>query len=178
MPLVIETGACVTGADSWISLTDANTHFTNYGGFWTGTDAQKEQALRRAALWLSTSFNWHGQKVCASSMLAHPRTGMADCDGNVIADDAIAMQVIYAQLAAASYELRSPGALTPSLAAGRQVLKEKVDVIEVTYMTADQQGISTPIDPIAAQRTVLTQVNDLIRCFASVGRATPWPFVV
>jgi len=178
MPLVIETGACVTGADSWISLTDANAYFTNYGGFWTGTDAQKEQALRRAALWLSTAMNWNSRKVCANSMLAFPAYDIVDCDGNAIESDVIPQNIILAQLSAASYELRFPGGLTPSLAAGRQVLKEKVDVIEVTYMTADQQGISTPIDPIAAQRTVLTQVNDLIRCFASVGRATPWPFVV
>lgn len=103
---------------------------------------------------------------------------MTDCDGNTIASDEIAQQIIYAQLAAASYELRYPNGLTPSVTAGRQTLKEKVDVIEVTYMTADQQGLGST-DPIAAQRPVLTQINDLISCFANVGgRKTPWPFTV
>lgn len=178
MPLVVEDGSCVVGADSWISLADANMHFTNYGLFWTGTDAQKEAAMRRAALWLSTSFLWNGQKKCSVNNLAHPRIGLSDCDGNAVMDDEIAGNVILAQLAAASYELRFPGGLTPSVSTGKQVLKEKVDVIEVTYMTAEQQGISGPVDAVAAQRPVLTQVNDLLRCFASVGSGVPWPFVV
>ena len=176
--LIVEDGSCVANADTWISLADADTHFANYGGYWAGTNEQKEQALRRAALWLSTSINWDGSKACTGNMLAHPRVGLTDCDGNAIATNAIAPQIPLAQLAAASYELRFPGALTPSVTAGKQALKEKVDVIEVTYMTADQQGITTPIDPIAAQRPMLTQVNDLIRCLASVGRSAPWPFVV
>lgn len=177
MPLVIEDGSCVTGADSWVTLDDANAHFANYGGYWTGTNDQKEAALRRAALWLSTSFRWNGTKICAVNMLAHPRTGLADCDGNAIADDAIAIQVIYAQLSAASYELRYPNGLTPTISTGKQVLKEKVDVIEVTYMTPQQQGVTSG-DPIAAQRPVLTQINDLLRCFANTGKNVPWPFVV
>lgn len=175
--LIVEDGSCVTGADTWISLANADTHFANYGGFWTGTNDQKNQALRRAALWMSTSFRWNGQKVCASSLLAHPRTGLSDCDGNTIPDDEIAQQVIYAQLSAASYELRFPGGLTPSVSVGKQVLKEKVDVIEVTYMTAEQQGLSS-VDPVASMRPVLTQINDLIRCFANIGKNVPWPFVV
>lgn len=177
--LLIEDGTCVAGADSWVDLTDANAYFANYGGFWTGTDELKEAALRRAALWLSTSFRWNGQKTCNVNMLAHPRTGLADCDGNAIPDDEIAQQVIFAQLSAASYELRYPGGLTPAVSTGKQVLKEKVDVmIDVTYMTAEQQGVTKPIDSIAAQRPVLTQINDLLRCFASVGNNVPWPFVV
>lgn len=178
MPLVPETGSCVVGADSFVSLTDANTYFANYGGFWTGTDAEKEAALRRASAYLSSGINWYGTQTCAGAFLAWPRTGVSDCEGNAIASDVIPIQVVRATLAVASYELRYPGGLTPMVTPGKQVLSEKVDVIQVTYMTADQQGLTKPIDPIAAQRPVLTQVNDLLRCFASLGRAAPWPFVV
>lgn len=179
MALIVETGACVPGADTWVSLTDANTHFANYGGAWTGTDALKEAALRRAALWMSTALRWNGQKACTGNVLAWPRSGMIDCDGNEIDDDAIPAQVVLAQLAAASAELQSPGVLTPSITPGAQVLSEKVDVIEVTYMTPLQQGMAPgTYDPLMQLRPVLTQVSDYIRCFASVGRATPWPFVV
>lgn len=178
MAVTVEDGSCVAGADSWVSLADANTHFTNYGGFWTGEDAAKEAALRRAALWLSTAIRWHGTKACSGSLLAWPRTDVDDCEGNEIEDNAIPQRVILAQLAAASAELQSPGILTPSITPGQQVSSEKVGVIEVSYMTPLQQGFTPKTyDPLTQLRPVLTQVNDYIRCFASVGKASPWPFV-
>lgn len=178
MALIPEDGSCVPGADTWVSLADANTHFTKYGGFWTGEDAAKEAALRRAALWLSTAIRWHGKKVCAGSMLAWPRAGTRDCEGNDIPDDVIPHQVVLAQLAAASVELQSPGILTPSITPGQQVAREKVDVVEVQYMTPLQQGFTPKTyDSLVQLRPVLTQVNDLLRCLATVGKAGPWPFV-
>lgn len=178
MALVIEDGTCVADADSFVSLADADAHFVSYGGFWTGDDPDKEAALRRAALWLSTYIKWHGTKTC-TGRLAWPRSGVSDCEGVAIADNAIPYQVVFAQLAAASLELQSPGALTPNITPGGQVLREKVDVIEVTYMTPEQQGLAKgTVNPIDAQRQVLTQVNDMIRCLASVGPNVPWPFVV
>lgn len=178
MALTVETGAGVPNADSWVSLVAANAHFTDYGGFWAGTDSAKESALRRAALWLSTGIRWNGTKAYAGNMLAWPRTGMMDCDGNDIAENAIPMQVILAQLAAASAELQSPGILTPSITPGQQVKREKVDVIEVEYMTPKDQGVPDGVyDPLTRLRPVLTQVSDYIRCFAAVGTRTPWPFV-
>lgn len=179
MALTPETGACVLNADTWVTLADANAHFTNYGGYWTGTDALKEAALRRAALWLSTAIRWHGTKSCSGNLLAWPRSGTKDCDGNAIDDDAIPQQVILAQLAAASAELRSPGILTPSITPGAQTKREKVDVIEVEYMTPKDQGFKDgTYDPLTQLRPTLTQINDYIRCLASVGKAAPHPFVV
>lgn len=179
MALIIEDGTCVPGADSWVSLADATTHFANYGGLWTGDDSSKESALRRAALWLSTGIRWNGSKACSGSMLAWPRTGTADCDGNEIAADAIPQQVIMAQLAAASAELQSPGILTPSITPGQQVRREKVDVIEVEYMTPKDMGSPDgTYDPLTRMRPVLTQVSDYIRCLVSTGKSSSWPFVV
>jgi hypothetical protein len=179
MPLIIEDGSCVAGADSFVTLAEADAHFASYGGFWTATDdARKEAALRRGALWLSTSFSWSGKKTCSVNMLSLPRAGLIDCDGNALPDNTIDPRFKLAQLLAASYELRYPNGLSPSIVLGKQILKEKVDVIEVTYMTADQQ-VAGSGGAISSQRPVLTQVNDLLRCFVTDGsRATSWPFVV
>lgn len=181
MALIVQpTGACVPDADSWVSLADANAHFAAYGGAWTGADAQKESALRRAALWLSTSIQWAGKASCsAQSMLAWPRTGVIDCNGHHIEHDAVPMAIRMAQLAAASAELVDPGVLTPTVQIGRMVKREKADVVEVEYMTAKDQGIADggAYDPIAAMRPALTQVNDLISCL-TVSANVPWPFVV
>jgi hypothetical protein len=179
MALIVETGAGVSNADSWVSLANATTHFANYGGFWTGADAAKEQALRRAALWLSTFIRWNGAKAYTGNMLAWPRIGMMDCDGNSIAENTIPPQIVMAQLAAASAELQSPGILTPSITPGAQTKREKVDVIEVEYMTPKDMGFpDSTYDPLMQLRPVLTQVSDYIRCFASTGKAAAWPFVV
>lgn len=178
MPLIVEDGSCVLGADSFVSLDDANNYFESYGGFWVGDDPAKEAALRRATAYISTSFKWFGALTCGRNQaLAWPRTGVTDCNDYEIADDSIPREVVIATLSAASYELRYPGGLTPSVVTGKQVLKEKVDVIEVTYMTAEQQGLKA-IDPVAARRPVLTQINDILSCLTSFGSATPWPFVV
>ena len=180
MPLVIEDGTCIAGSDSWVSLEDAATHFANYGGFWAGADPEKESALRRAALWLSTSIKWNGTKQCTGTMLAWPRSGVSDCDGIAIAPNTIPAAVILAQLAAASFELQNPGGLTPPVTPSQQVRREKVDVIEVEYMTPLQQGAAPgSYDPAAAARPILTQINDYLRCLANIdGTCVPWPFVV
>jgi hypothetical protein len=181
MALIVQTsGACVPNADSWVSLADANAHFANYGGFWTGEDAAKEAALRRAALWLSTGIKWTGKRSCTSNMLAWPRTGVTDCDGTKIESDEVPTSIVFAQLYAASAELQTPGILTPSITPGQMVKREKVDVIEVEYMTPKDQGVADGgnYDAITALRPTLTAVSDLIRCFIEPSNATPWFFVV
>lgn len=180
MALTVEDGTCVADADSFVTLAEADAHFTNYGGTWSGTDPEKEAALRRAALWMSTFIQWNGAKACSDNLLAWPRTGMTDCDGTAIADDTVPAQVKLAQYAAALVELQSPGALTPSVTTGKVVKRNKVDVIEQEFMTPQDMGVSKgTFDPIAASRQVLTQVNDYLRCLAVLpGRKVPWPKVV
>ena len=178
MDLVVEDGSCVSGAESFVSLADANAYFTNYGGFWVGSDEQKNAALRRASSYVSTGFRWYGTPACGRNQsLAWPRNDMIDCAGYEVDSDSVPRELVLATLSAAAYELRYPGGLTPNVVTGKQVLKEKVDVIEVTYMTADQQG-GSGIDPVAAQRPVLTQINDLLRCFVIISSAIPFPIVV
>lgn len=178
--LTIEDGTCVEGADTFVSLADAEMHFAKFGGYWTGDPSDKEAALRRGALWLSTAINWHGTKPCNANILAWPRSGAKDCYGNKVASDSIPQQIIYAQLYAASVELQTPGALTPSITPGQQVRREKVDVLEVEYMTPLQQGVAPgTYNAERDMRPIFTQINDLIKCFADVNtRKLPWPFVV
>lgn len=162
-----------------MSLADAEEHFAKFCGSWSGGPSEKEAALRRAALWLSSAIDWNGSKTCNANMLAWPRTGARDCSRNIVPSDAIPQQIIYAQLYAASIDLQSPGSLTPSINPGQQVRREKVDVIEVEYMTPLQQGVAPGAFRAEDLRPVFTQINDLIRCFADLGgRKVPWPFVV
>lgn len=177
MPLTVEDGTCVPDADSWVDLAGARVIAESYGMTLPDDDTGAEAALRFGALWLSNNFSWNGTRTCANvNLLAWPRTGVTDCEGNAIPDDAIPPQIILAQV----YAGANRGVLNPVVTPGQQVRREKVDVIEVEYMTPLQQGVRPgTYDPVAAAKPILSFVNDLIGCFAETGSdKLPWPFVV
>lgn len=87
MTLTVETGAVVANADAYISLTDANTYFTNHGSpsDWTGaTDANKEAAIRYATKWLDGYYKWYSDILDTDQVLAWPRAAFTDEDGRSV----------------------------------------------------------------------------------------------
>jgi len=182
MSLIVETGACVPNANSFATLAEADAYFADFGGAWAGDDASKESALLRASAWLSTYPNWDGRLKCGrgNQGLAWPRNGVVDCEGETVPDNEVPAEVKIATYAAALVELTAAGSLTPGVTPGQQVKSEKVDVIEVQYMTPKDQGvIDGRSNTVASLRPMLTQVQDVLRCMASFpsGAKTPWPFV-
>lgn len=173
MPLIVEDGTCVADADSWVSLGQARTIAASYGFTLPDDDDEAETVLRFGALWLSTGYAWKGTKSCTGNMLAWPRTGVTDCDGSTIADDYIPLQIKISQVYAAA----NRSVLGPVVVPGQQVKREKVDVIEVEYMTPRDQGVG---DGAYNPRPMLLFVDDLIGCYYvdTSLPAVPWPFVV
>lgn len=107
-------------ADSYASLDDASTYFTNLGiATWASQDGvlmTQEEALRRAASYLDTQYNmrWRGLKSNETQALAWPRGDamrelwrvswllpLLDQDGFPIDTQSIPMPVKYAQMEAA-----------------------------------------------------------------------------
>lgn len=177
MPLIVEDGTCVADADSWVSLGQARTLAASYGFTLPDDDDEAETVLRFGALWLSNNFHWKGSRACSVSLLAWPRTGVTDCEDAAVADDAIPLQIKIAQVYAAANRT----VLNPIVTPGQQVKREKVDVIEVEYMTPRDQGVADgAYDPSLAARPILSFVDDLIGCFGidDSQPALPWPFVV
>lgn len=152
MALVIETGAIVAGADSYISVADANTYHTDYGNTaWTGTDAVKEVALRQAGRHLNIGYKWRGLRVNSTQAMAWPRYGMTDCDGNAISSSAIPQEIIDAQCELALRALS--GALVSDVTPANRVKSQQVDVIKVEY----EAGRSL--------QTSYKMVNNYLKCF-------------
>lgn len=131
--LTVETGSNVTGANSFISLDDADTYFEDRGDTtWSATgDDAKEQALVRAVDYLD-SLNWKGYRTNETQPLCWPRSGVKDRDGYSIDIDDIPQVVKDAQCEAAKRELTT-GTLQPDIVAGGQPIRERVDVVEVEY---------------------------------------------
>jgi len=103
--LTKETGAIVAGADSYNTLTELETHFTNYGsptGWSSLTDAEKCAYARVATRWMDPHWEWVGvlADVDTPQALAWPREYATDADGREWDEDEIppAIQRLHAEV--------------------------------------------------------------------------------
>jgi hypothetical protein len=157
MALIIETGLQVANSESYISAADATTYHTNRGNTaWTGTDAVKEAALRRAAAYLDGHYRkrWKGQPVKPiTQSMAWPRVGVKLVDVELLYYDVapsyydselmgfVPITTIPQRLKDAQCEL-ALRALAGDLAADGEsnIIREKVDVLETEYAPNTVKG--------------------------------------
>jgi len=180
MSLVVETGACVPTANAFVTRAAFITYATDYQpGTTVANDAVTDAAILRASAWLTSYPEWDGSLACGRGLqgLSWPRSGVIDCNGDAVPDNEVPAEVRQAAFIAAFAELISPGILAPTLIPGQQKKSVKVDVIEVTYMTPVEQGVTG--DPAGMLRPVLSAVYDLLKCIATFpnGMNIPWPWV-
>jgi hypothetical protein len=133
MTLVTTPGAA--NADSYATVAEADAYFLTRGiTAWTGADAVKEPALRRATTYLDNQYRgkWIGIATGETQALAWPRIdGYRDIyraytypltgpEGFAIADDVIPTQVKNATIEAALLAMANVS-LEPTLARGGQI---------------------------------------------------------
>jgi hypothetical protein len=76
MSLITEDGTGKSTAESYIGVTDADTYHTNRGNTaWTGAEAVKEAALRKATDYMEQVYRsrWKGLRVLSTQALSWPR---------------------------------------------------------------------------------------------------------
>ena len=101
MALVVETGAVVPGADSYVSLADARALAASYGLALPADNTAAEAALRNGAVYVGLQEpSMCGRRVSAAQSLAYPRQGVS-LYGFTLASDVIPQQIIHAQVVAA-----------------------------------------------------------------------------
>lgn len=152
MAFTVETGSIVAGANSYVSVADADTYHADRGNAgWTGDNAVKQAALVKATDYIEQQYAelWKGQLVDEQQPLSWPRAGVS-----AIAEDEIPTKLKQAVCILALEALAAD--LNPALARGGAVKREKVDVIEVEYMDG------------ASARTVRPAVDGLLRGLLSV----------
>lgn len=174
MALEVEDGTGKTDAESYISVTDADTYFSKRGiTLWaTLLTEEKEQALRRSTDYLGQVYRlrWKGARAVANQALDWPRSFVeqedyeyAGLNGYTMIggqyyypSNAVPVEVMNA-CAEMAFKAAS-GELAPDL--DRAVTREKVDVIEVEY------------DRYATQYKQYRAIDNLLAPFlASVGGA-------
>lgn len=132
MALVVEDGTGKVDAESYISLADAGTRHTNLGNTaWTGTDAAKEAALRRATQFMLQRFRtrWKGVRISSTQALDWPRSVLEAVDGWYLESDTVPTDVANACADLALKALSET--LNEDLTRG--VVRDKVDVLESEY---------------------------------------------
>lgn len=138
MTLVVEDGNGIASAESYISLAAADARHAALGNTgWTGSDTAKEQALRRATVYMVQAYRqrWQGVRATLDQALDWPRYGV-EVDGYYVAGDSVPTDVANA---CADLALR---ALTEDLSPDleRAVVREKVGPIETEYDRFSQQA--------------------------------------
>lgn len=132
MALVIENGSLVAGANSYVAVEDARAYADARASILPAGDAEVEAALIVAMDYLeSLRAQYQGQKVDpALQSLQWPRTGVV-IDGWQVPTDHIPKELKDAQCQLA-LEVSAGTDLMPT-GDGREVIREKVDVLETEY---------------------------------------------
>jgi len=145
MALIVEDGTVVTGAESYITVTAADTYFSNRGdATWAAlTATKKEEALRKATDYMTQAYRprWKGYRKDGTQLLDWPRSfvylepfvhGIVGTYPFLVSDVIVPTEVknACAELAVKA----SAAALAPDLE--RAVASETIGPISTTYDAA------------------------------------------
>jgi len=170
MSLIVEDGSIIAGAESYVSVADANDYHAKRGNTaWDALDEadQKEPALRKATDYMLQVYRsvWKGYRKDASQALDWPRTlvylepvttGLAGSSPYLVADTIVPLEV---KNACCELALRASTAeLSPDLT--RATLSVTVGPISQTY---DPNSVESPryraIDAALAPYLKLSPMN-------------------
>lgn len=160
MALVVEDGTGLANADSYVSLTDAAAYATARGLTWTGTDAEKEVALRVATSFIDANYRgrFSGRRLRGyAQALEWPRSYAYTAldPPEAIASDAVPREVVAATVEVASRERANPGSMSPDVTTSQIIKKVSVEgAVSVEYADPggayDQGVVITSLDGILA----------------------------
>lgn len=153
--ITVETGAGITGANSFVSLADFKAHADQRGRIYTSVyaDAVLQAALIKMGDYLN-SLPWKGVKTGQTNPMCWPRygtevggsnwnqlvppastwVGVLDADGFYIATDAVPAAVVNAQCEGA-WLIATGKDMEPSLDRGGALKSEAYDVVKFEYFS-------------------------------------------
>jgi hypothetical protein len=169
MAIVVEDGSGKSDADAYVSVSFADTYFTNRQGStaWNAssvTTSHKEAAIRNATAYLDRRYNsmWVGRRVERLQALAFPRTDIIDVDGFAVDSDDIPTALEHACCEAAVMALSED--LLPDIANSGIISEESVSVGSVQSTTKYEGGKSQ----IKLYRKISTVLRGLLKNVGSV----------
>lgn len=140
MAIVVEDGSGLPGAESYASVSDADTYQAARGRtLWAALSTnEKEQALRRATDWMLQEYRdrWQGTRMTETQALDWPRYDVC-LDGYWVATDTVPKEVVRACIEMA-FRAASGDLLKDQ---GAQVQSKSVGPISVTYAQGARQNV-------------------------------------
>lgn len=156
MALIIEDGTQVSGANSYVSLAEVRLYAAARGLSFPADDAKAEVQVVLAADYLNTALEgrYKGQRTDPAQAMAWPRSGVFIFGATTSLDDG----VIPAQVKIAQCQMAIECGSTDFLPTsdGREVIREKVDVLETEYAPRGTSvAAPTPTKVLAILRPVM-----------------------
>lgn len=140
--LIVETGAGVENANTYVSIDTCNDYHANLGNTaWAGADEEKKQAILRTMAWMET-LAWDGVKLAFENALEWPRKGIVTPNGYNFPEDAVPWQVRDAVCEGALVEIAAKNGLRPALKRGGGIKSERVEgAVAVEYFPGAPSGV-------------------------------------
>ena len=161
MALIVETGAGLANADSFVTLANARTIALNYGVTLPIIDAEAEVSLRQGCQYLMLSESrFSGSRVSASQALPWPRKGASNQYGFEYSETDIPAPLSYAQVFAAAEFAK--GTDVRATDDGKAIASESVSgAVSVSYFDNGKTGESVVITrAMDALKPLLVGSND------------------
>lgn len=141
------------GTDAYVSVADCDAYHTALGNTsWTGLDAAKEAAIRKATMWIDNAYRgrWKGIRCDSTQPLAWPRWDVTDEDGLYV-DPATIPTAIANATCEAALRIIAGTDLDPDRDRGGRIKSESVGSLSVVYADGAPSGTTFPrIDRIVS----------------------------
>lgn len=133
MTLIVETGAIVAGAESYISVAYADTYWANRSvPNWDGSTANKEAALRAATQFIDATYQFQSVMQLADQPLQWPRSGFIGRSGRQYEPNTIPDCIKHAT-AELAREWVLNGAFVPTLDRGGDIKRVQAGSVSVEW---------------------------------------------
>lgn len=135
MPLIVEDGTGVVGANSYVSVEFADSYFAGhvyYADQWAALDPlKKENLLSAASRTLDQLFNWYGYRTFAEQELAWPRQYVYVSDRSAYLDNQTIPLALKEATCEMAYHVSKGDAFKSTGTEGIESLR--IDVIELQF---------------------------------------------
>ncbi len=138
--------ALTVGTDAYVSLAACDAYHAALGNTaWTGLDAAKEVAIRKATLWVDNAYRgrWKGIRCDTTQPLAWPRWDVTDEDGLYV-DPATIPTAIANATCEAALRIIAGTDLDPDRDRGGRIKSESVGSLSVVYADGAPSGTTYP----------------------------------